>query len=89
MAQNYTNTQDGVYSAVSAVSVTSTSSTVYNKSRGVWIGATNNYDFSFDGTNWITFNSCSAGSCLGIQVVAARKSADLSAPASGEIVFLY
>lgn len=57
--------------------------------RGVWIGATNDYDFSFDGTNWVTFKSCGAGSCLGIQVVGVRINSGSAAPSAGDIIFLY
>ena len=60
-----------------------------DRCRGVWIGTTNDYDFSFDGTNWVLFKSCGAGSCLGIQVVGVRINSGSAAPSAGDIIFLY
>lgn len=75
-------------SSFKAVSITDANAT-HDRCRGVWIGTTNDYDFSFDGTNWVTFKSCGAGSCLGIQVVGARINSGSAAPSAGDIIFLY
>lgn len=75
-------------SARKAVSITAATAD-RDRCRGVWIGTTNDYDFSFDGTNWVLFKGCSAGSCLGIQVVGARINSGSAAPSAGDIVFLY
>lgn len=60
-----------------------------DRSRGVWIGTTQSLDFSFDGTTWVTFQGCSAGSLIPIQVVGARKTSGSAAPTAGDVVFLY
>ena len=65
------------------------STTVYDKCRCVYIGAADNYDFSFDSSTWVTFNGATAGYILPIQVTGARHSADETAPDAGDIVFLY
>ncbi len=57
--------------------------------RGVWIGVSQSMDFSFDGTNWVLFKGCSAGTVLPICVVGARKTAGSAAPDAGDVVFLY
>ena len=59
------------------------------RSRAVWIGTTQSLDFSFDGTNWITFAGCTAGTLLPLQVVGARKTAAGAAPSAGDVIFLY
>lgn len=79
---------DEVSSAVRAASITAATAT-YARCRGVWIGTTNDYDFSFDGTTWVTFKSCGAGSLIPIQVVGARKTSGSAAPSDGDVVFLY
>lgn len=74
--------------ARSATSVTV--NTVLPTARAVYVGVAGNYDFSFDGaTTWIEFQGCAAGSILPLAATAARDSSDDSAPAAGEIVFLY
>ncbi len=78
----------GVESGKSAESIT-VATADRDRCRGVWIGTTNDYDFSFDGSTWVLFKACYAGSCLGIQAVGARINTDSSAPSVGDIVFLY
>jgi hypothetical protein len=78
-----------LYSAIGAVPVVSNSLTAYDKCRSVWIGTTQSLDFSFDGVNWITFQGCTAGTELDIQVLAARITAGSANPAAGDVVFLY
>jgi len=56
--------------------------------QAVYVGVAANYDFCFDGTNWIAFTGCIAGSLLPIQVKGARVSGGAS-PGAGAIVFLY
>ncbi len=57
--------------------------------RGVWIGTSQSLEFSFDGTNWIIFAGCVAGSLIPIQVVGARITSGAAAPNAGDVVFLY
>lgn len=78
-----------LYSAIGAISVVSNSLTTYDKCRSVWIGTTQSVDFSFDGTNWITFQGATAGTEIDIQVVAARITSGGGSPNAGDIVFLY
>lgn len=74
--------------AKSALSITV--NTVKPTARAVYIGVSGNYDFSFDGAaTWVEFTGCVVGSILPIAATAARDAADDSAPAAGEIVFLY
>jgi len=75
-------------SAIRSISIT-VNTADRERCRGVWIGTTNDYDFSFDGINWVTFKSCGAGSCLGIQVVGVRINSGSAAPSAGDIIFLY
>ncbi len=75
-------------SADTAVSITV--ATVVKSCRGVYIGISDDYGFSFDGgTTFVTFTGCVAGTILPIKASAARKSSDSSAPVAGAIVFLY
>ncbi len=89
MAQNIIIEPNQTVSAYGGVSVTTTSSTTYNRSRGVYIGTSQNLDFSFDGTNWVTFQNLAAGSVIPLQVLAARVTSGPAAPSSGDVVFLY
>lgn len=67
-----------------------TVNTVVRTAKGVYIGVAGDYDFSFDGaTTWVQFTGCAAGSVLPIAATAVRDASDDSAPAAGEIVFLY
>jgi hypothetical protein len=77
-----------VVSSWKGVSITDANAT-HDRCRGVWVGTAADYDFSFDGSNWVLFKGCAAGTCLGIQVIGVRLNADSSAPAAGDIVFLY
>ena len=62
---------------------------VQKRCRAVYIGTSQDLDFSIDGTNWVVFKGCTAGSILPISVVAARKNAGSAAPTTGDVVFLY
>ena len=75
-------------SADVGVSIT-TNTTVHSRTRGVWIGVSQSLDFSFDGTTWVVFSGCIAGTVLPIQVYGARKTAGSAAPTAGDVVFLY
>ncbi len=79
---------DEISSAVRGVSVTVNTATL-SRCRAVWIGTANDYEFSFDGTTWVLFKGCGAGSCMALQVVGARLYAGSAAPTAGDIVFLY
>jgi hypothetical protein len=57
--------------------------------RGIYIGTSADYDFSFDGTNWTTFKGCIAGTILPFRCVGARITAGAANPNAGDIVFLY
>lgn len=65
------------------------SNTTHSRCRGVWIGTTQSLDFSFDGTNWITFQGCTAGSVLPLQIVGARITSGPASPNANDVVFLY
>ena len=71
-----------------AVSITAATATA-DRCRGVWIGTSQSLDFSFDGTTWVTFAGCVAGSLIPIQVVGARITSGTAAPNAGDVVFLY
>lgn len=77
-----------VASGVDALSITVATATA-TKCRGVWIGTTQSLDFSFDGTNWVTFQGATAGTVIPVQVVGARKTSGAAAPTAGDVVFLY
>ena len=71
-----------------AVSVTVATAT-HSRCRAVYIGTSQDLDFSFDGTNWVEFQGAVAGSILPIQVFGARKNSGSAAPDAGDVVFLY
>ncbi len=75
-------------SAVHAIAVT-VNTAGFEPCRGVYIGTSQNLDFSFDGTTWIAFQGCVAGSVIPIMPVGVRKTSGGSAPDAGDIVFLY
>ncbi len=75
-------------SAASATDMTTTTA-FDERTRGVYIGVSQSLDFSFDGTNWVLFKDCAAGSIIPIQVVAVRKNAASAACDSGDCIFLY
>ena len=76
-----------IKSAVAATDITVT--TAVPVCRGVYIGTSQDLDFSFDGKTWVTFQGCVVGSILPISVVAARKTAGAAAPTTRDVVFLY
>jgi len=77
-----------IESGVSALAITV--NTVVGTCRGVYIGVTGDYDFSFDGTStWVTFKNCQNGSVLPIAATAARANSGGGAPATNAIVFIY
>lgn len=80
-------------SALNGVSITVSSAYVPSIStppcRGVYVGTSQDLDFTFDGSTWLGFKGCVAGSVLPIQVVGARKSSGQAAPTSGDVIFLY
>ena len=79
---------DEVSSGSSALSITVDTATA-SRCRGVWIGTTQSLDFCFDGTNWVTFQGCIAGTIVPVQVVGARKTAGSAAPTANDVIFLY
>lgn len=83
-----TSLKDMTQSGRGAVSVVTSASTL-DRSRAVFVGESSNYDFTFDGTNWIKFQGCVAGSMIPIQVLGARYNASGAAPSAGSIVFIY
>ena len=56
--------------------------------RAIYVGVAGNYEF-FVGGSWIHFKGTTAGSVLKVCAEGARDQSDASAPAAGEIVFLY
>lgn len=81
------NIKESLYSAVDFADVAVM--TAQKLCRGVYIGTSQDLDFSIDGTTWVTFKGCVAGSILPISVVAARKTTGPAAPTTGDVVFLY
>lgn len=75
-------------SAYEALSVTDANAT-HPRCRAVYVGTAQSLDFSFDGSTWVLFKGCSAGTVLPIQVVGARKNSGSAAPDAGDVVFLY
>lgn len=76
-----------VESATQAVSITVNS--VVNVCRGVYIGVADSYDFTLDGTTWVQFSNCAAGSIIPLAASGARHATGDTAPDAGDIVFLY
>ena len=56
--------------------------------RAIYVGVAGNYEF-FVGGSWIHFKGTTAGSVLKVCAEGARDQSDASAPAAGEILFLY
>lgn len=79
--------KESIYSAIDFADVAVM--TAQKLCRGVYIGTSQDLDFSVDGTNWVTFQGCVAGSILPISVVAVRKTTGPAAPTSKDVVFLY
>ena len=57
-------------------------------SRAVYCGVAGNYEFNVGGS-WIHFKAIPVGTVLQVCAEGARDQSDASAPAAGEIVFLY
>jgi len=72
---------------VRAVSVEVATATL-SPSRAVYCGVAGNYNLFVDG-EWIHFKAIPAGTVLKVCAEGARDNGDDSAPAAGEIVFLY
>jgi hypothetical protein len=79
---------DRTHSATGAVSIT-VNTADHDRSRAVDIGVSGNYDFSFDGTTWVTFKNRIAGVVYPYEVVGVRKTTGSAAPDEGDVVFLY
>ena len=73
---------------VNAVSITN-NATTNAVSRMVYIGAAVSFDFCFEHSTWVTFNTLPVATILPIQVKGARKNAGSVAPSASEIVFIY
>jgi hypothetical protein len=78
----------GLGSAAKAVSITDANAT-HPATKGVYIGTGESYDFSFDGSTFVTFSNCPEGAVLPLRVVGVRKTSGGAAPSSGDIAFLY
>lgn len=59
------------------------------KCRAVYIGTSQSLDFSYDGTNWVTFQGLVAGTIIPIQTVGVRLTSGGGAPLSKDVVFIY
>jgi len=79
---------DRLSSAINGVSIT-VNTADRTRCRGVWIGVSQDLDFSFDGSTWVVFKGATAGTVIPINVVGARKNAASAAPTAGDVVFLY
>lgn len=73
--------------AYAGLSITDTN-TSHSKCRAVWVGTSQSIDFYINGA-WVTFQGASAGSIIPIQATGARITSGSTAPAAGDIVFLY
>ena len=62
--------------------------TVQAPCRAVYCGVAGNYEL-YVGGSWVHFKAIPAGTVLKISAEGARAQSDASAPAAGEIVFLY
>lgn len=78
-------TRSGLY----AVAITTNSTTAWDRCRGVYIGTSQSLDFTFDGTTWITFAGCVAGTVIPIEVIGARLTAAGANPGATDVVFIY
>lgn len=74
-------------SASDSVNVTVNTATL-QRSKGVDVNVTGDYDFCFDGTTWISKKARQAGVIYPYQVVGVRKAGG-DAPAAGDIDLLY
>lgn len=74
--------------ATNAVPITDNKLT-HPKSMGVYIGKTQEYDFSFDGVHWVTVPKQTEGTLLNFYIYGARLTSGSTAPKRGDILFLY
>ena len=72
---------------VDANSVT-VNTTVQDPCRAIYVGVAGNYEFYVNNA-WVHFKGATAGSIYKVSAEGARDQGDASAPAAGEIVFLY
>ena len=72
---------------VKATSVTVATATL-DPCRAIYCGVAGNYEFNVNGS-WIHFKALPVGTVLQVCAEGARDQSDASAPAAGEIVFLY
>ena len=72
---------------VRAVSVEVATATL-DPCRAIYCGVAGNYEFNVGGS-WIHFKAIPVGTVLQVCAEGARDQSDASAPAAGEIVFLY
>ena len=72
---------------VKATSV-AVNTTVQDPCRAIYVGVAGNYEF-YVNNEWVHFKGTTAGSIYKISAEGARDQSDASAPAAGEIVFLY
>jgi hypothetical protein len=72
---------------IKAVSV-EVATTTLDPCRAVYCGVAGNYEL-YVASSWIHFKAIPAGTVLKISAEGARDQGDASAPAAGEIVFLY
>ena len=72
---------------VKATSVTVATATL-DPCRAIYCGVAGNYEFNVGGS-WIHFKAIPVGTVLQVCAEGARDQSDASAPAAGEIVFLY
>ena len=83
-----TTYNDAVECSHGGESITTTSATTYNRCRAVYIGTSQDIDFTFDGTSWVKFQGCVAGTVIPIQAIGARKTTGPAACDAGDILFL-
>jgi hypothetical protein len=72
---------------IKAVSVEVATATL-DPCRAIYCGVAGNYEFNVGGS-WIHFKAIPVGTVLQVCAEGARDQSDASAPAAGEIVFLY
>jgi len=72
---------------IKAVSVEVATATL-SPSRAIYVGVAGNYEFNIAGS-WIHFKAIPVGTVLKVCAEGARDQSDSTAPAAGEIVFLY
>ena len=83
-----TKFKDNTETGYGAESIESASTTAYNRCRAVYIGTSQDLDFTFNGTTWVKFQGCVAGTVLPIQALGARKNAGSAACDAGDVLFI-